>query len=115
MDILSKYRSRLCCLLAVIVAVACCGKALHTHSESYWLSLAQTETAAENGSSIVDDCPVCHYNICFFTDGVPLDFRIYITQLDCRYFAVTCECIAEQFVLPSLRGSPSISPADRMA
>ena len=105
----TEYKSVLSCLLAVIISVACCGKALHSHSESYWRSLAQTEAAAQGGLSLVDNCPVCHYNICFFNDSVEFDIMFFITISECFCFAVTLGSAAEPVVLPALRGSPGVA------
>ena len=46
------------------IAVAYTGKALHTHSDSYYNSLRNTRSAASNGMS--DDCPICHFNLLLF-------------------------------------------------
>lgn len=46
------------------VAVAYTGKALHTHTDSYYDSLRNTRSAASNGMS--DDCPICHFTLLFF-------------------------------------------------
>ena len=46
------------------VAVAYTGKALHTHTDSYYDSLRNTRSAASNGMS--DDCPICHFNLLLF-------------------------------------------------
>lgn len=46
------------------VAIAYTGKALHTHSDSYYDALRTTRSAASNGMS--DDCPICHFNLVFF-------------------------------------------------
>jgi hypothetical protein len=50
--------------MLAVVGVAYTGKALHTHSESYYSSLRATKAAAANGMS--DDCPICHFNLLLF-------------------------------------------------
>ncbi len=46
------------------IAIAYTGKALHTHTDSYYDSLRNTRSAASNGMS--DDCPICHFNLLLF-------------------------------------------------
>ncbi len=50
--------------MLAVVSVAYTGKALHTHSDSYYDSLRNTRSAASNGMS--DDCPICHFNLLLF-------------------------------------------------
>ena len=51
-------------LMLATVAVAYTGKALHTHTDSYYDSLRNTRSAASNGMS--DDYPICHFNLLLF-------------------------------------------------
>lgn len=51
-------------VMLATVAIAYTGKALHTHSDSYYDALRTTKSAASNGMS--DDCPICHFNLVFF-------------------------------------------------
>lgn len=51
-------------LMLAVVSVAYTGKALHTHTDSYYDSLRNTRSAASNGMS--DDCPICHFNLLLF-------------------------------------------------
>lgn len=50
--------------MLAVIAIAYTGKALHTHSDSYYDSLRNTRSAASNGMS--DDCPICHFNLLLF-------------------------------------------------
>ena len=51
-------------LMLATVAVAYTGKALHTHTDSYYDSLRNTRNEASNGMS--DNCPICHFTLLFF-------------------------------------------------
>ena len=51
-------------LMLAVVSVAYTGKALHTHTDSYYDSLRNTRSAASNGMS--DNCPICHFTLLFF-------------------------------------------------
>ena len=53
-----KIRNLWLWVMLTTVAVVYTGKALHTHSDSYYDSLRTTRSAASNGMS--DDCPICH-------------------------------------------------------
>lgn len=50
--------------MLAVIAIAYTGKALHSHSDSYYDSLRNTRSAASNGMS--DDCPICHFNLLLF-------------------------------------------------
>lgn len=64
MNISRQIRHLILWVMLAAVVVAYTGKALHTHSESYYNSLRTTKTAAANGMS--DDCPICHFNLLLF-------------------------------------------------
>lgn len=64
MNISRQIRHLILWVMLAVVGVAYTGKALHTHSESYYNSLRTTKTAAANGMS--DDCPICHFNLLLF-------------------------------------------------
>lgn len=51
-------------VMLAVIAIAYTGKALHSHSDSYYDSLRNTRSAASNGMS--DDCPICHFNLLLF-------------------------------------------------
>ena len=59
-----KIRNLWLWVMLTTVAVVYTGKALHTHSESYYSSLRATKAAAANGMS--DDYPICHFNLLLF-------------------------------------------------
>jgi hypothetical protein len=64
MNISRKIQHLILWVMLAVVGVAYTGKALHTHSESYYSSLRATKAAAANGMS--DDCPICHFNLLLF-------------------------------------------------
>ena len=64
MNISRKTQHLILWVMLAVVGVAYTGKALHTHSESYYSSLRATKAAAANGMS--DDCPICHFNLLLF-------------------------------------------------
>jgi len=64
MNISRQIRHLILWVMLAVVGVAYTGKALHTHSESYYNSLRTTKAAAANGMS--DDCPICHFNLLLF-------------------------------------------------
>jgi hypothetical protein len=66
-------------VMLTAVAVAYTGKALHTHTESYYDSLRTTRSAAANGMS--DNCPICHFNLLFFLFDNFQSFTFYTTLL----------------------------------
>lgn len=51
-------------VMLAAIAVAYTGKALHTHSGSYYDALMDTRNEASNGMS--DNCPICHFTLLFF-------------------------------------------------
>ena len=64
MNISRKIQHLILWVMLAVVGVAYTGKALHTHSDSYYDSLRTTRSAASNGMS--DDCPICHFNLLLF-------------------------------------------------
>lgn len=91
-------------VMLTVVAVAYTGRALHTHDFHYYESLRTTQNAASNGMS--DNCPICHFNIIFFTLGDGHAFAFYIVLLTVL-FAVqpllrSVECVKHY----SLRAPP---------
>ena len=64
MRISNKIRNFVLWAMLTVVAVAYTGKALHTHSESYYDALRTTSNATSNGMS--DECPICHFNLLLF-------------------------------------------------
>ena len=102
----AKYKSLLCGLMTLIITVAWGGKAVHTHSDSYWRSFEQTEAAAKEGCSIADNCPICHYSICYFNINGEVQPCLSTIILRCPPIAPTRESEAEMAAVPTLRGSP---------
>lgn len=91
-------------VMLTTVAIAYTGKALHTHDKDYYQSLKTTQNAASNGMS--DSCPICHFNLVFFSLGDSHAFAFYIVLLTV-FFAVqplmrSIECIKHY----SLRAPP---------
>lgn len=66
-------------VMLAAVTVAYTGKALHTHSESYYDSLRSTRSATSNGMS--DDCPICHFNLLLFFFAQHSLYTFYTTLL----------------------------------
>ena len=60
----NKIRNLWLWVMLTTVVVAYTGKALHTHTESYYDALRTTRSAASNGMS--DDCPICHFNLLLY-------------------------------------------------
>ena len=50
--------------MLISISAAYTGKALHTHSGSYYDALMDTRNEASKGMS--DNCPICHFNLIFF-------------------------------------------------
>ena len=51
-------------IMLISISAAYTGKALHTHSGSYYDALMDTRNEASNGMS--DNCPICHFTLLFF-------------------------------------------------
>ena len=66
-------------VMLAVIAIAYTGKALHTHTDSYYDSLRTTRNAASNGMS--DDCPICHFNLLFFIFEHQANFAFYTALL----------------------------------
>ena len=64
MNLGNKIRNLWLWVMLTTVAIAYTGKALHTHTESYYDSLRTTRSASSNGMS--DDCPICHFNLLLY-------------------------------------------------
>lgn len=88
-----------------VVAVAYTGKALHTHSESYYNSLRTTKAATSNGMS--DDCPICHYNIIFFSLGTQQSFTFFVLVVTVLFAVATIEYSKSFCRFFSLRAPPA--------
>lgn len=67
----TKFLNALALLLILVTAHA--GKVLHTHPDAYYRALEQTRSD-QTRTTIVDDCPVCHFQFfsCLHTEPVLL-------------------------------------------
>ena len=92
--------------MLAIVAIAYTGKALHTHSDSYYDSLRTTKSAASNGMS--DDCPICHFNLLLYTPSeiITVSFFSVLTVI---FFAIEPTFHSKVIThILNLRGPPAV-------
>lgn len=74
----TKYLNTLTLLLILVTAHA--GKALHTHPDAYYQALEQTR-CTDARTTIVDDCPICHFHFFTCLNAQPLLLTTYFTLL----------------------------------
>ena len=107
---LMQYRVWIYCSLATLLLTAYVGKALHTHNEAYYTALLMSQSAAsEQGSEVMDDCPICHYGEFLFTKNCPLDFQFFASTLLYVIEAHPTAVANEISIVASLRGPPALS------
>ena len=99
----TKFLNALALLLILVTAHA--GKVLHTHPDAYYRALEQTRSD-QTRTTIVDDCPVCHFQFfsCLHTEPVLL--VTCLTLLGSAPAAHETHAVAGRTVLPSLRAPP---------
>lgn len=90
--------------MLAVVAVAYTGKALHTHTDSYYDSLRTTRSAASNGMS--DDCPICHFNLLLFLSDNFVAFSFFTTLLTVIFTVQPIVCQRVAIRILSLRAPP---------
>ena len=86
------------------VTIAYTGKALHTHTDSYYNSLRNTRSAASNGMS--DDCPICHFNLLLFIISQSHALQTFVVLLFVFAVAAVIYRTVEHRESPSLRAPP---------
>lgn len=91
-------------LMLATVAVAYTGKALHTHTDSYYDSLRNTRSAASNGMS--DDCPICHFNLLLFFISQSQALQTFVVLLYVLVAVAVIYHTVEQRNALSLRAPP---------
>jgi hypothetical protein len=101
------YRKQLLSLFVAIVIIAFLGKALHTHSNEYWQSLMQTEESADN-DGLVDDCPICQYNLFFFLSFESATIALFATIIFTAFIPTVILRTKEVVRWASLRAPPAI-------
>ena len=104
MNISNKIRHIVLWVMLTIIAVAYTGKALHTHSDSYYDALRTTKSAAANGMS--NDCPICHFNLLLFYYAEQNIFTSFITLLTIFATAKVVTHTVESRLFFSLRAPP---------
>ena len=93
-------------VMLTTIAIAYTGKALHTHSDSYYDALRSTKSAASNGMS--DDCPICHFTLVLFALGCQAVVGFY-ALLMMVFFAVEPLLRSKEIVVnSSLRAPPVV-------
>lgn len=91
-------------VMLAAVAITYTGKALHTHSDSYYDALRTTKSAAANGMS--NDCPICHFNLLLFYYAEQNIFTSFITLLTVFATAKVVTHTVESRLFFSLRAPP---------
>ena len=106
MNLTKTYKNRLLSLLLAVVVVAFLGKTLHTHGDDYWHALTQTEDSDEK--DFADKCPICHFNLFFWSSFEVISITVYCTVIDSVIIPTTVHLISEAVSLASLRAPPTI-------
>lgn len=104
MNISRQIRHLILWVMLAVVVVAYTGKALHTHSESYYNSLRTTKAAAANGMS--DDCTICHFNLLLFIIDTCQTILFYTILLATFVTILPISYAKEQISFFSLRAPP---------
>ena len=100
------YRKQLLSLFVAIVIIAFLGKTLHTHSNEYWHTLTQTEDTDNDG--LVDDCPICQYNLFFFLSFESATIALFATIIFTAFIPTVILRTKEVVRWASLRAPPAI-------
>ena len=92
----------------MIVAVS--SRLYLTHGSDYYESIWNTEqTASDNGSWLVCNCPVCHAEDFLAVEPKSFDYNPIITTLQYEYAIAPTSAASRIVVVSSLRAPPYLS------
>ena len=104
------YRTGLAHLLAALMIFAVSSRVWLTHSRGYYEDYLRTShPSADAGEWVSCNCPICHAEDFLAVAAEYLEYRPFITALECEVSVLPTAKANDIIVVSSLRGPPCLS------